>query len=231
MRRGRKKGAFTPRSLLKRAWYECFRYGLFGVLTAGWRYRAFGVTNVPDTGPVLLLPNHLSHIDPALVALPLRRQVYGLARTTHWTEYRLVGWLMKSLNAIPLNRDAGGEGLVNGRALLEAGEVLNVFPEGTRSVTGQLGTLKAGFHTFCDIPGLQIVPVGIAGADVMWPKGRWPRQWAPIIPYPQPRPSAAIVVCFGPPIPASSLQKRDVALSVMNDAIWEQVLRARAHQR
>jgi 1-acyl-sn-glycerol-3-phosphate acyltransferase len=138
--------------------------GLFG-------FRAYRAERIPAHGPVVLLANHESHFDPVLIGVSSRRRLSFLARKTLFNGP--FGLLIRSLNAIPVDRDGVGiSGLREIIRRLKEGEATLVFPEGTRSPDGRLGELQPGFCILVRRAGATIVPVGIGGAFEVWPRNR-----------------------------------------------------------
>lgn len=187
-----------PDSFLRRAWWHVLHFLCFIWFRLAYRYRSFGVTNVPRTGPVLLVCNHQSYLDPIIVGLALHWRVfYAMARSTLFRS-RAFGWLIRSLNAIPVER--GQSDLSAMRASLEvlkAGHALVIFPEGTRTPDGAVGAFAPGTFLLVKRGAAPVVPVAIEGSFTAWPKGRA-----------APRPTGRITVRFGQPIPAAVLVER-----------------------
>ena len=163
--------------------------GIFGRLLFG--FEVHGAHRVPDSGPVLLLSNHQSHLDPVLVGVASPRQLRYLARDTLFVWP--LGWLIRSLGAIPIDREAGLAGLRATMRILRDQQALLLFPEGTRSPDGRLQPLKPGFLAVARRSGGAVVPVGIAGAFAALPRGRK----LPTL--------HKIVIHFGEPLPAQQL--------------------------
>ena len=138
---------------------------LLQLVFTGWlRYRARGIDRLPLTGGGLILSNHQSFLDPLLIGLPLTRPVSFLARDSL---FRVpgVGWVLRNTYVMPLNREGGAAaGIKETLRRLEAGYLVGIFPEGTRSVDGQLGELKPGFAALLRRSKQPVYPVGIAGA-------------------------------------------------------------------
>ncbi len=159
------------------------------VLFAVWfRYRVRGLENLPKDGGALLLINHQSYLDPLFVPLWMRRPVSFLARDNLF-QVPLMGWILRATYVIPINRESPGKSSV--RACidrLDAGFLVGIFPEGTRSSDGAVADFRPGFLAIlrrCEVP---VVPVGIAGAGQALPRGAF---WI------RPR---SIRVVFGEPI-------------------------------
>lgn len=136
------------------------------------RATAEGAENVPATGPVVLVPNHASFLDPPLVGTSCRRQVRFMARST-LGHNRLFGWWMRQVGVVTIDREAPARATFGESIkLLEAGEVMAVFPEGTRTTDGRVGEFKKGILKLLDKSGAIAVPVGIIGAFEAWPRHR-----------------------------------------------------------
>ena len=127
---------------------------------------------IPATGPVLILPTHTSFLDPPLLGGFLPRETWFLARESI-LRTPLVGWLSRHLNAHPLRRGAGDREAIRAcLAILRAGWPLVFFPEGTRSASGTLGPIQAGFAMILDkLPGVPYVPVVMQDTFRAWRRG------------------------------------------------------------
>lgn len=153
-----------------------------------WRLQGHGAQHVPPSGPALLVANHSSVLDPPLVGGVAPRQVSFLAKAELF-EIPLLGGLIRRLNAHPVRREGGDPAaLRTALRVLERGEILLVFPEGTRGQEGVLRAGKPGAGMLAVLSGAPVVPVYIRGSGQAWPRGRW-----------LPRP-AKITVAFGPPL-------------------------------
>ena len=160
----------AQRSLPKRLWYDFLRvlFRLLGV--ACFRIRVFGREHIPSAGGVLVVSNHQSHLDPILAGLGCDRRMNYVARDTlfGFTPFR---WLINSLNAIPIDREGIGlGGIKESLRRLKAGEMLVIFPEGTRTKDGNVGELKPGFLALARRSKVPILPMAIDGAYDSWPK-------------------------------------------------------------
>jgi 1-acyl-sn-glycerol-3-phosphate acyltransferase len=133
--------------------------------------RTYGVENVPETGGALLVANHQSYLDPVLVAVHLRRAVSYMARDTLFTNPYL-GWLIRNLHAFPIPRGKSDiQAMKETIARLEEGYLLNIYPEGSRSVDGSIGPLQRGVALVIRKANVPIVPVVIDGSGRAWGKG------------------------------------------------------------
>jgi 1-acyl-sn-glycerol-3-phosphate acyltransferase len=131
---------------------------------------------IPRDGPVILAANHISNADPVIVGAWLTPR---LGRRIHWLgkremfDWPIVGWVARNGGVVPVDRGgADVEAFRTAARVLEAGGVLMVFPEGTRSPTGELQPPKDGLAMLALRTGATIVPIGISNTDRVWPKGR-----------------------------------------------------------
>jgi 1-acyl-sn-glycerol-3-phosphate acyltransferase len=142
-----------------------------------YRYRAWGVERIPSAGPVLFVVNHQSYFDPILVGLGAhRRHSYNLARSSLW-RFKPLGWLISSLNGLPVERGAADLAAMRRCIeLLKGGQALVVFPEGTRTPDGTTHAFAAGLMLLIRRAQPRVVPVALQGAFEVWPRSRrWPR--------------------------------------------------------
>ncbi len=176
------------------------------------RYRARGLEQIPATGGCLLLINHQSFLDPLLVGLPLQRPVSFVARDNLF-HVPVVGWVLRSCYVLPINRDGATTAVVRESIRrVEQGFLVGLFPEGTRSENGRLQSVKPGFLAIARRAAVPIIPVGIDGAHLAFPRGArmiWP---------------ASIRVVFGPPLPTFVPTAGEAPLS--DDALLARVTAA-----
>ena len=147
------------------------------VLLWYFRVRVEGLERVPSRGPAILAINHLSMLDPILVGAVMPRTVHFMAKEELF-RYPLLGWLLRRFHAFPVRRgQADREALSRALAVLKAGEVVGIFPEGTRSPDGQLLPLQGGTAFLALKSGAAVIPVAIAGTHRAMPRGAlWPRR-------------------------------------------------------
>jgi 1-acyl-sn-glycerol-3-phosphate acyltransferase len=146
-------------------WGVC--YALSQVL---FRYRFSGKGNVPVNGPVLIVSNHQSNLDPVLVGLACPRQLKYLARQgLFFFPFSL--WI-RALGAFPIDREKGAlAGIRAALGLLKQNNALVVFPEGSRTVDGKLQEMLPGFCLLARKSRATIVPAAIDGAFEALPRG------------------------------------------------------------
>jgi 1-acyl-sn-glycerol-3-phosphate acyltransferase len=160
----------TQRSLLADLWYELVKrsFQFAGIFLC--RVRCTGRENVPRQGGVLVVSNHQSHFDPPLIGMACPRRMNYLARETLFKS-ALFGWLIRSLDAIPIDRDGIGlGGLKESLRRLKRGEMVLIFPEGTRTRDGEIAPFRPGFTVLASRSGASILPVAIDGAYAAWPR-------------------------------------------------------------
>jgi 1-acyl-sn-glycerol-3-phosphate acyltransferase len=176
-----------------------------------YRHRLYGKKNIPK-GPAVIAPNHVSHLDPAVIGAFWPGKVRFFARDTLFTGF--MGWLLPKLFVYPIQR--GGADIKTMRqilAFLAEGEKVVLFPEGTRSSDGQLQKPQLGAAMLAHRAGVPIIPVYVAGTYDIMPPGTKPK-W-----------SGRISTTIGKPIyPAdyAHLPKKE-AQQAMTDA-WEKAL-------
>lgn len=134
------------------------------------RLRARGMEKIPAHGPALLVINHQSFLDSMFVGTPISRPISYLARDSLF-RVPVVGWLLKNCYAMPVNREAASSSSLRLAAdRLKRGYLVGIFPEGTRSLDGQIAPLKPGFIALVRRGDIPIIPVGIAGTGAAWPR-------------------------------------------------------------
>ncbi len=135
------------------------------------RLRVKGIDNIPREGGVLVAPNHVSYLDPILAGCCIRRRTFYMARESLFRA-PLFAAVMRWSNAFPVRRGRPAPGSFK-RALsvLRNGDVLVMFPEGTRSRTGKVQEGQRGFGMLALLAGVPVVPVYLAGAFEAMPRG------------------------------------------------------------
>jgi 1-acyl-sn-glycerol-3-phosphate acyltransferase len=134
-----------------------------------------GLENVPQSGPVLIICNHCSNADGMLL---LAYVVPALGRPMGWLgkaealRWPLFGWGMRQNGVFGVRRGSGDlEAFKLAKGVLDAGGVLTIFPEGTRSPSGAMQAAKEGASVLALRSGAPILPIAIIGSQRFWAKG------------------------------------------------------------
>ncbi len=169
------------------------------------RWEVSGREHVPATGGVLLIANHTSYADPPIVGAACSRPVNFMAKAELFRIPGLSAFISRT-HAFPVKREAADQqALRHALRLLSAGEVLLVFPEGTRSPDGRLMAFEAGAAFLALVGKAQVVPVGIDGADRLLPRGK-----PVLLP-------TKLRVRFGPPVDLSRFRARRRSREVLQE--------------
>jgi glycerol-3-phosphate dehydrogenase (NAD(P)+) len=130
------------------------------------RMRRTGREHLPRSGPLLLASNHRSFLDPFVIGTLVRRPVYYMAKRELFEYHPCVAWLLNGLGAFPVDRGAGDEdAMQTARAILARGDVVVVFPEGTRVRPGPLGAPRRGVGRLALQTGAPVAPVAVFGTE------------------------------------------------------------------
>lgn len=153
-----------------------FRPLVSGAIRLVFRPHINGLANVPRTGAFIVASNHLSFFDSVIIQSLFSRQVAFFAKAEYFTSPGLKGAFMKAfftaVGSIPVQR---GEQAASVAALdqlvdlLDAGEGVGIYPEGTRSRDGRLYRGRTGVGWLALTTGVPVVPVGLVGTDKLQP--------------------------------------------------------------
>lgn len=161
-----------------------------------------GKENVPDNGPVLICSNHISNYDPVVVGITAPRDIYFMAKEELFSK-KLIGSLLLKLHAFPVKR-----GMKDRQALRKAldvlgdNKVLGLFPEGTRSKTGELKKGLAGAGFFALRSEASVIPCAIVGTY----KSKEPLR-----------------VVYGKAIPMAELREKKASSQEVTDVIMAEI--------
>jgi len=166
---------------------------------------------VPESGPAVLCPNHLSFFDSVLMMMSFDRPVYFIGKADYLDSWK-TRWLFPALGMIPIDRDSGSRAMVALDAaadILRDGALLCVYPEGTRSRDGDLHRGYTGAVRVATTVGCPILPVGIVGTLDIQPPGSS-----------LPRPRQACSVSIGEPLVTAAAEidsRRNSARAITNE--------------
>jgi 1-acyl-sn-glycerol-3-phosphate acyltransferase len=141
-------------------------------------FHVVGAENIPRTGPLIVCPNHSATLDPPMVpAFVTRGDTWSMAKSEYFRR-GLVAFIFSSYHAFPVVRHtADRAALKRSFDLLKDGEVLIMYPEGTRIESGVLAKPEPGAGFIAQKAACPVVPVGLTGTRACLPKGaRWPRR-------------------------------------------------------
>ncbi|MBJ7902617.1 lysophospholipid acyltransferase family protein [Streptomyces sp. NPDC003656] len=160
--------------------YNLLKYVLLGpLLRVVFRPRIEGLENVPADGAAIVAGNHLSFSDHFLMPAILKRRITFLAKAEYFTgpgiKGRLTAFFFRSAGQIPVDRsgkEAGQAAIREGLKVLGRGELLGIYPEGTRSHDGRLYKGKVGVAVMALKAGVPVVPCAMIGTFEAQPPGR-----------------------------------------------------------
>jgi 1-acyl-sn-glycerol-3-phosphate acyltransferase len=160
--------------------------------------KAYGLENVPKTGGALMVANHASYLDPALVGVRIYRPLSFMAKSELF-DIPVFGWIIRHCNAFPVQQGKGDRAAIEQTIkTLKSGHMLNLFPEGSRTADGQLQKIQKGVSLIAKRAGVPIVPAVLIGSFQAWPRGRAMFQTHPVR------------VLYGPPIDVSKMKAEEI---------------------
>ncbi len=131
------------------------------------RMSRIGREHIPADGPVIVAANHRSFLDPFVIATMARRPMYYVAKQELFSN-RLQAWILNALGAFPVARGAGDMEMIDtAKAILARGDIVLIFPEGTRTRPGSLGKPKRGVGRLALETGAPVVPVAVIGTEAV----------------------------------------------------------------
>lgn len=145
------------------SYYRLFRGFFRSIFSLVFRWQVIGREHIPKEGPVILCANHISLWDPPLLGSGIERQVFFMAKEELF-RIPVLSFLITKFGAFPVKRGAGDRAAIRSTLkLLEEGKILGIFPEGTRSKTGEVGAGMHGAAMFALKSQAAVVPVAIIG--------------------------------------------------------------------
>lgn len=180
--------------------YEFAKVPAYTFFKGVYRVEVSGVENIPKNNGVLLCSNHINNLDPPLLGSLFPRPLHYMAKAELFN-VPILGPLITRLNAFPVKRGMGDrQALKKGLKILEDGNVLLLFPEGTRNKTGELGKGLGGAGFFAVRSQARVLPCIIFGSY---------------------RPFSKMKVVFGKPIDFTDLRERRASATTATERIMK----------
>ena len=142
-------------------------------------FKVVGAENVPRHGPLIICPNHSATLDPPMVpAFVPRGDTWSMAKSEYFAKGGFVTWVFRQYHSFPVVRHTADRlAIRRSFEILESGQALIVYPEGTRVESGVLAQPEPGAGFIAQSAACPVVPVGLTGTRDCLPKGaRWPRR-------------------------------------------------------
>lgn len=160
----------TIKERIQRKWYWLAKIICRTFAMTFFRWRYYGLENIPKEGPFLLVSNHQSFLDPVFCGSVQKRHVWFMARDTLFENW-FFGPLIRSVFAIPVKREQGDLSAMRKVIdILKQGDGVCLYPEGTRTEDGKILPFKSGLGLLCRRGNAAIVPVVVDGAFECWPR-------------------------------------------------------------
>lgn len=151
--------------------YRCTRLIVRPLLGILGHLESHGTQNIPKQGGVVLVSNHVSYIDPVVIAAATDRVLHFIGAEKTF-RVPIFGWLVTKLNGFPVRRGTPDrQALKEALSRLKDGKALLIFPEGTRSANGTLGEMHNGVSFILHHSNVPAIPVSIKGAEHFMPRG------------------------------------------------------------
>jgi 1-acyl-sn-glycerol-3-phosphate acyltransferase len=190
------------------------------VMTLGWRPRVEGLEHIPKTGGAIFAGNHLSVADELFLGAVVPRHIAFWAKSEYFVGGGLRGnltkFVLEGLGAIKVERGGGRAALAafdGAIPVLKAGDMVAVYPEGTRSPDGRLYRGRTGVARLAVAAGVPIIPVGMLGTEKVQPIGQR-----------LPRPGQGkVTIKFGVPIPTVGRSDDRTALRELTDEVMAEI--------
>jgi len=182
--------------------YDFAKSVVYTIFKPWYRIKAIGIENIPKEGGVLLCSNHIHNFDPIVVGIMAPRPVHYMAKEEIF-RVPLLGGIVRKCNAFPVKRGfSDREALRTGLKILKEGQVFGLFPEGTRSKTGELGKGLSGAGFFALRSDAQVVPCAVIGPYKSFKK---------------------LKVVYGKPIDMNEMRKTKASVDQVTELIMSEI--------
>lgn len=180
-----------------------FARGLVGaIIKPLYRIEVLGRENIPKEGGVLICSNHIDNLDPPVVGVTSPRPIHFMAKAELF-KVPVLGSILPNINAFPVKRGVSDrESLRTALKVLKEGNVLGIFPEGTRSKDGKLGKGLSGIGFFALRTDCAVVPCAIIGPYKMFGK---------------------LKVVYGKPVEMEAFREEKASADVVTDKIMDSI--------
>lgn len=170
--------------------------------------RIIGKENVPLEGAVIVAANHLSNWDPPFLATFLDRQVFYMAKEELF-ENKIFAAAIRNLGVFPVKRGTADRNAIKkALGVLKEGKCLGLFPEGTRSKTGELGKAEAGVGLIAAMSKTEVIPSAIINTNKIFSSGSmFPR----------------LTLIYGRPMKFEGSTKDKAALAAFSQSIMDEI--------
>ena len=200
--------------------YTIGKHTVGNVMNLGWRPHVEGLEHIPATGGAIFAGNHLSVADELFLGSVVPRHIAFWAKAEYFRGGGIGGsitkFVLEGLGAIKVERGGGRAALAafdGAIPVLKAGDMVAVYPEGTRSPDGRLYRGRTGVARLAVAAGVPIIPVGMLGTDKVQPIGQR---------FPRPA-KGKVTVKFGAPIPTVGRSDDRTALRELTDEVMAEI--------
>ncbi len=191
------------------SFYKFAKNFVWYLLKPFYRMEVHGRDNIPEDGPVIICSNHISNLDPPIVGGAATRDLHFLAKAELF-KGKFFNYFFRKLNAVPIKRGTNDrQALRESLTLLKEGKVLGLFPEGTRSKTGEIGEGLSGIGFFALRSDAIIIPCVIIGPYKIGRK---------------------LKVVFGAPVEMTSLRESKASAKEATDKIMTEIINLQKKQ-